>query len=144
MWKKPYLSQSHQDLGLWTFSSKLAEWAPPWCYKFSKILNWLKTYLLLFEVIVEHHGLTPFGTQSIEKTFCSSNFFPLMSPTRLKVQNAERFYGAREPVSLNQIPERKLTIKISSNRMCNLWIGMFLKYKMQIGFTKWSRETKFL
>ena len=25
----PYLSQSHQDWGLWTFSSKLAECAPP-------------------------------------------------------------------------------------------------------------------
>ena len=45
----PYLSQSHQDWGLWTFSSKVAEGAPPCIF-----VTWAK---LIF--ILQLHKLLP-------------------------------------------------------------------------------------
>ena len=67
-------------------------------------VSMMNAYLLLLEVIVEHHGLSPFGTESIKETLRSAHFFPLTAPSGLDVQNAQRLYGSREAITLNQIP----------------------------------------
>ena len=62
------------------------------------------SYLLLLEVIVEHHGLTPFGIEGIVETLRSACFFPLTAATGLDVQNAQRLNGASEAIALKQVP----------------------------------------